>query len=220
MTKKLLTAAAAFLLIPSLYSCGTHEMAAGGPGGGGGGVEHAEHVHTKGDEFTFYEELEGRAPDFTLVNQDGEEVSLSDWRGKVVVITYIYTHCTYACPLLESKLITLQNTFGERLGKDLILVSMTVDPERDTPEALRAHARLLGADPTGWVFLTGSREDIDKALAAYKIRYTKSKDGEYNHTNSTTIIDREGNLAYRLNGLHYPRKVLVERTKEALGRKE
>ncbi|MBI5234153.1 MAG: SCO family protein [Deltaproteobacteria bacterium] len=176
----------------------------------------AEHVHLKGDEVAFYERLEGKAPLFTLINQDGGLTSLSDLRGKVVVMTFIFTSCKYACPILETKLKAVQNEFKEKMGKGLALISITIDAEGDTPEVLKEHARMMDADPSGWIFLTGARPDIDRVLESYNIRYIKEQ-STYSHTNKTIIIDSMGNLAYEIDGLHYPKEVLIERVKTLLG---
>ena len=161
--------------------------------------------------------MEGKAPEFELLNQDGVKVRLEDLRGKVVVMTYMYTSCTYACPLLLTKFMKIEDRFREYMGEELILVAITVDPERDTPEVLHDFASNLGSGPSGWVFLTGTRQEIDRVLEAYNIRYLKDeKTKEYSHTNRIVIIDREGNLVYRLNGLHYPVDVLLEKVEEVL----
>lgn len=159
-----------------------------------------EKESSKNDFERFFVKKEGKAPDFILLNQNGVEVSLKDFKGKVVVMTYIYTACKEACPLLEAKFLDIQDIFRDRLGKDIVLISLTIDPERDTPEVLRKHAENLGADLNGWVFLTGKKKDIERTLKAYNFFYEKEEDGHFIHENRYTIIDRDGNLAYEING--------------------
>ena len=84
----------------------------------------------------------GQAPDFTLVSQDGEPVSLRDFRGKVVAVAFIYTYCTDVCPMLTAHMASVQEKLGSAFGPKIAFVSITVDPERDTPEVLKQYARI------------------------------------------------------------------------------
>src|SRR5215208_2688366 len=97
----------------------------------------------------------GAAPALTLTRQDGAPLSLIDLRGKVVLLTFIYTSCTDTCPLLTGKLASLQERLGPDFGSHVHFLSITVDPERDTPDVLRAYGQRFRADPAGWAFLTG-----------------------------------------------------------------
>ena len=100
----------------------------------------------------------GTLPDFSFVERSGRTVTLADLRGKVWIANFIYTHCTDTCPLQSARLATLQDDFaGER---DLRLVSITVDPARDTPKVLAKYAARFGADPDRWWFLTGEKQAI------------------------------------------------------------
>lgn len=100
----------------------------------------------------------GTLPDFSLIDQGRRPVTLADLRGKVWIANFIYTYCTDTCPLQSARLSKLQDDFaGER---DLRLVSITVDPERDTPKVLTEYAARYGADPERWLFLTGEKQAI------------------------------------------------------------
>lgn len=103
--------------------------------------------------------------DTELVDQDGRTVRFySDLvRGKTVVIDCFFSECTGVCPVLARNLRALMEVADERLGQDVQLVSITVDPKNDTPEKLKEYARTLGAKP-GWSFLTGAPADLDKVL--------------------------------------------------------
>jgi protein SCO1/2 len=103
--------------------------------------------------------------DIELVNQDGKPMKLySDlMKDKVVVINSFFASCTSSCPVMSKSFSTLQTRFADRLGRDLVLVSITVDPEHDTPAALHTYARKWQAH-NGWYFLTGSRDNVDAAL--------------------------------------------------------
>src|SRR5262249_15396837 len=79
--------------------------------------------------------------------------------GKIVVVSFIYTNCPDICPLTTARLAQVEEKLGDIVGRDIFLVSLTVDPERDTPERLKSFATAFGAGP-GWLFLTGKPEDI------------------------------------------------------------
>ena len=102
----------------------------------------------------------GPAPAFTLMAQDGRRVSLDALHDKVVALTFIYASCVDTCPLLTAKMATMQRRLGDEFGRRVAFVSITVDPERDTPEVLRRYAEAHGVRSDGWWFLTGSASDI------------------------------------------------------------
>jgi protein SCO1/2 len=100
-------------------------------------------------------------PDVTLTTQDGDDVKFYDLiKGRVVAIDLIYTTCQYACPLESARLARMQQLLGDRMGKDIFFISISIDPEHDTPAALKAYAAKYQAGP-GWIFLTGKQGDID-----------------------------------------------------------
>lgn len=120
--------------------------------------------------------------DVELINQDGQKMRFySDvLKDKVVVINTFFTTCTSVCPPMNRNLERVQEFLGDRLGKNAFLVSISVDPETDTPPRLKDYSRRFHARP-GWVFLTGKKENVDWAL--YKLgQYVETKD------NHTTII--------------------------------
>src|SRR4051794_634089 len=100
-------------------------------------------------------------PDVTLTTQDGENVKFYDLiKGKIVAIDLIYTNCQYACPLESARLARMQQLLGDRMGRDVFFISISIDPEHDTPAALKAYGKQYAAGP-GWIFLTGKMADID-----------------------------------------------------------
>jgi len=100
----------------------------------------------------------GSAPEFTLTERDGSLVSLQQLRGKIWVADFIYTTCTDTCPLQSAIMAKLQHQYAT--NRDFQLVSFTVDPERDTPQALTSYAMKFQADGKRWYFLTGPKERI------------------------------------------------------------
>ncbi|HEY7676747.1 MAG TPA: SCO family protein, partial [Candidatus Methylomirabilis sp.] len=100
----------------------------------------------------------GRVPDFSLVERSGRRVEASNLQGKVWIADFIYTHCTDTCPLQSAQMARLQKEYAGI--PDLRLVSITVDPARDTPQVLAWYAARFGADPARWLFLTGGKAAI------------------------------------------------------------
>jgi protein SCO1 len=103
--------------------------------------------------------------DTVMVDQDGHEHRLYTdlLRGKIVIMDFIYTRCVGPCPILSSTFAKLQARLGDRLGKDVFLLSFSVDPGYDTPARLKEYAGRFKAQP-GWTFLTGSRENVEAVL--------------------------------------------------------
>ncbi|HKY06087.1 MAG TPA: SCO family protein, partial [Blastocatellia bacterium] len=107
-------------------------------------------------------------PDVEVFNQDGKKVRFySDLiRGKVAVISFGFTSCTYICPMQGETLSRLQAVLGNRLSKEVNIISVSLDPETDTPARLKSWGAQFGARP-GWTFVTGKRSEIDKVAKAF-----------------------------------------------------
>jgi protein SCO1/2 len=143
------------------------------------------------------------APEFALTSQDGARVKLSDFRGKVVAVTFIYTLCTSTCPVLTPLMSRVQDQLGQDFGKKIAFVSITVDPERDTPEMLKLYAQMHGANPAGWSFLTGPPAAIRDVTRRYGVFASDSATGDIDHTFLTSIIDQRGFLRVQYLGVRF-----------------
>ena len=101
-------------------------------------------------------------PNVPLLTQDGTRVLFYDdlIKGKVVLINFFFTSCPIICPRTTANLVKVEQALGERLGREVRMISITVDPNKDTPGVLNAYARRYGTKP-GWYFVTGRRQDID-----------------------------------------------------------
>ena len=127
-------------------------------------------------------------PNVELVTQDGKKVHFYDdlIKGKIVAIDLIYTTCRYSCPLETARLAQVQKKLGDRVGKDIFFYSISIDPENDTPEVLRAYMQQFHVGP-GWTFLTGKKDDIiflSKRLGLY----------------TTPSVNADGHIAHLLIG--------------------
>lgn len=158
------------------------------------------------------------APDFTLTNQFGERVALSDFRGKVVVMTFIYTHCPTVCPILTQKFIIAATELGGYAGVDVVFVAVTVDPERDTVDRVREYSVEKGMLDK-WQYLTGERSVVEQVWRDYSIYVNKiyvnkssvDASGNYlvDHTATAIVIDKRGNLRLVFPGITWDPKDLV-----------
>lgn len=160
-----------------------------------GGDGHAHHTHGNDSGSTYLGlDLEpAPAPHFELTDQDGRPVSLHDFHGRVVVLDFMYTTCATTCPLLTATFRAVQDGLGSDFGKDVALVSITVDPVTDTPEVLRAFGQEKGADFSGWTFLTGDPASVQAVASGYAVYVERTADG-LSHTETIVMIDRHGQL--------------------------
>jgi protein SCO1/2 len=143
------------------------------------------------------------APDFTLTSQDGVPVSLKDLRGKVVAVTFIFTMCSTTCPVLTPMMSFVQDRLGSDFGAKIAFISITVDPERDTPEVLKEYAQAFDANLAGWSFLTGEPAAIREVTRRYGVYAAKSENGDVDHTFLTSIIDPHGILRVQYLGVRF-----------------
>lgn len=161
-----------------------------------------------GDRETFFQPMDAEAPSFTLSDADGQVTALSDFRGKVVVLHFIYTNCPDVCPLHAERIAEIQRMVNRTPMKELVqFVTITTDPKRDTPEALRDYGPAHGLDLVNWVFLTAKpdqAEDTTRRLAGgYGLKFTEVEDGNQMHGVVTLVIDQEGRLRARFHGLEF-----------------
>ena len=143
------------------------------------------------------------APDFLLTDQDAQPFVLSSLRGKVVLMDFIFTQCPGPCPLLSTKFSHVQRRLGERLGTDVVLLSVTIDPRRDTPEVLKAYAKRYKAELSGWKFLTGSTRDILIVSTQYGAEYRGGSEGILDHRLLTCVIDQNGTVVQAFDGVKH-----------------
>ncbi len=155
------------------------------------------------------------APAFHLTDQDGQAVSLRDFRGKPVAITFIFTRCPLPdyCPRFTSHFAVVQEKLSPHHDGQFHLISITIDPEHDTPEVLKEFGQRFGADFQTWSWLTGSAKAIRDISAPYGVRYW-SEDGTINHSAVCAVIDAAGRL-YRIyrGNTWTPEEIISDLTK-------
>ena len=143
------------------------------------------------------------APEFTLIDQSGTERTLASLRGKAVLLDFVYTSCPGPCPILTGTHVQVQKRMADDVADRVWFASITLDPARDTPTALRNYAKMRGADLLNWSFLTGSGEAISAVLKAYGVGAVPGDDFEIDHLVVTFLIDGEGRIVDRYLGLEH-----------------
>ncbi|MDA0835080.1 MAG: DUF420 domain-containing protein [Planctomycetota bacterium] len=128
--------------------------------------------------------------DFELIERSGETVTKNDLLGKPWAISFIFTRCRFTCPQVTTSMRELQQALKEQ---DVRLISLTVDPETDTPEQLANYADAYGADPDKWLFLTGNRIEIyDLIKRSFRMPVKVISQEDFLHTNNVLYVDAEG----------------------------
>jgi protein SCO1 len=140
-------------------------------------------------------------PDFHLVDQDQKTVTLSQLQSKVVAMTFIYTRCPRPdyCLRLSNNFGVLQRRFKDRMGKEIILLTVIIDPVHDQPDALKTYAHTWKADSRQWHFLTGSIADIQRLCRKFDMSFYPDE-ALYVHSFHTVIIGRDGRMVANLEG--------------------
>lgn len=161
-----------------------------------------------GDKEKYFQPMDREAPGFTLEGADGRAADLVDFRGKVVVLHFIYTKCPDVCPLHAERIAEIQRMINATPMQELVqFITITTDPENDTSEVLRDYGRTHGLDPANWTFLTAGRDrpgDATRKLAeAYGLKFTKTDDGYQMHAVVTFVIDQDGKERARFHGLKF-----------------
>jgi protein SCO1 len=131
-------------------------------------------------------------PDFKLTDQDGRPFQFAAARGKVVLVTFVFTTCPDVCPLFTANYAGIQRRLDEQKITDYLLLTITTDPERDSAAVLREYAGRFKADFKRWSFLTGTRPELSKVWKLFGVNVVKTDSGQVQHTSFTTLVDRQG----------------------------
>src|SRR5947207_3877433 len=156
-------------------------------------------------------------PDFRLTDQERRSVALSDFRGKVVAVNFMYTSCALPnfCLRIANNFGVLQKRFKARLGRDLVLLTITFDPVHDTPEVLAHYASRWDADPATWHFLTVPARAVQRVCRLFGVDVFPDE-GLMNHSLHTAIIDRHGKMVANIEGNQFTAGQLGDLTEAVL----
>jgi len=149
-------------------------------------------------------EVGALVPDTAFIDQTDTRRALAEWRGSATLVTFIYTRCPLPdfCPLIDSHFARLQQAImaDAALKSRARLISVTFDPEHDTPAVLTAHAAKLKADPAIWTFVTGDRGTLDRFAARLGVGVIREGDPSITHNLRTTLIAPDGRIAHIYSG--------------------
>lgn len=135
-------------------------------------------------------------------DQHGGELTLAELAGRPRVVAMVYTHCSFACPRIIAQMKRIEAAFaGAPAGESPGFVLVSIDPERDTPERLATFAESSRLDPGSWTLLNGSDAQILELSVLLGVKYRATGDGEFAHSNVLTVLDAEGAVVERVEGL-------------------
>lgn len=156
-------------------------------------------------------------PDFSLTDQNGKQVKLSQFAGRVVAITFVYARCPFPnfCFRLTNNFARLQKRFVGEMGRDLILLTITLDPVHDQPEALAEYGRTWNIHRKGWYLLTGPPAEVQKFCERFGVAFFPDE-GQLIHSLHTLIIDRQGKVAANLEGNEFTAEELGDLVESVL----
>lgn len=152
-------------------------------------------------------------PAFQLIDENGAPLTMGNLRGHATVLTFIFTRCPVPefCPLLGKKFQELQDVLARRNDDRTRLLSITLDPDYDRPDVLRAYARSLGADARRWTFATGDGEEIRKLKQQFAVHAERSAAGSLDHTLATALINSDGRLVEIWRGNAWKPAEIIDR---------
>jgi protein SCO1/2 len=142
-------------------------------------------------------------------NQDNTSISLADLKGKVQVVAMIFTRCQYSCSQITAKMRAMQQQIPPDRQDDVGFVLVSFDADRDTPDKLKAFARTMNIDDR-WTLLHGDEQQVRELSALLGVKYAKQPNGDFAHSNLITVLDAEGVIATKLEGLNIDPKESVQ----------
>ncbi len=134
-------------------------------------------------------------------NQNNKEVELIDYRGKIIVVVMIYTSCKASCPRLVSDMRDIESKVPKNLSKDVKYLLVSIDPDTDTPERLKAFSIENKMEEDQWVFLRGSSSDTREFAAVLAVNYKEISPLDFSHSNIISVFNTDGELYYQKEGL-------------------
>lgn len=136
------------------------------------------------------------------VNQNNETVNIASLAGEVQVMAFVYTYCEHSCPVILGKLKAIERGLTDDQKQAVTFQLITLDPEKDTPDALRKYMQQKELDPESWNMLNGHPDDVLELSALVGVRYKPMDNGEgISHSNMITVLDKQGRLYYQMKGL-------------------
>lgn len=150
-----------------------------------------------------------------------ENLVLTDFKGEPVIVVMFYGNCTDVCPILIQDAWRLYSSIEESIRKKVKVLAVSFDTENDTPKVLNEYARYEQLDIPGWYFMTADRADVRTLATMLGVQYSKKSSGHFAHSNLVTVLDQEGRIAHRVEGLNQPMneaKAIIESIMDRLNK--
>jgi protein SCO1/2 len=154
--------------------------------------------------------------DFSLTDQTGASFKFHALRGKVVILTFMYTTCPDVCPLLTANMRGVQEKLTPSERKAVYFLSITTDPEVDSPNVLRSYGERHKVDFTNWSFLTGDEKSLQSVWNMFGVKVERKARGLVNHTTLTALVDQKGSMRFGYSGAAPDPKILMEDVRSLL----
>lgn len=142
--------------------------------------------------------------DSEFTDHRNESVKLSNFKGEPVIVVLFYGNCTEVCPILIQDAWRLYSSLDESAQDKTKVLAVSFDTENDTPEVLKQYAEYEQLDLPEWNFITGKHTDIKMLATMLGVKYQQTSDGHFAHSNLVTVLDTEGKVAKRVEGLNQP----------------
>lgn len=158
----------------------------------------------------------GSLPDAKVIDDHGNPVSLASLKGKVVLLDFIHVGCPGVCSNLVNKFGQVADSLGPKLGSQVVLLSVTNDPTHDNPAELLKLAQSSQADMKGWLFVTGTPDEIDRVIKAFGVNNERLPDGSPNHITRVFLLGTDGRQKHEYQGMVMNSAAVVAQIKDTL----
>lgn len=147
--------------------------------------------------------------DAEWISHRNETVTLSNFKGSPVIVVMFYGNCSEVCPILIQDAWRLYSGMDESVRDNVNVLAVSFDTENDTPEVLNNYAKYEQLDIPGWYFMTSENANVRSLAMMLGVQYSKKRDGHFAHSNLVTVLDKEGKIAMRVEGLNQPMEEAV-----------
>lgn len=184
---------------------------------------HAQHHHA-GNEALDAGEISSEHSLYHLdaewTDHRGDTYSFSDFSGEPVIVVLFYGNCTQVCPMLIQDTRRLYSMLDEADRASVNVLAVTFDTENDTPEVLREYAEQEQLNILGWYFMTSGAASVRSLAMMLGVQYSKKSDGHFAHSNLVTVLDQQGRVARRVEGLNQPMDEAAETIRSIIDKNE
>jgi len=148
--------------------------------------------------------------------QDGNAITFSDFKGKVIVTAMIFTSCKTACPRLTAEMRAISEKVGKTNPEDISFVLISIDPETDTPEVMKAYLEVNRFDDKKWTFIRSNEADTRELANIMAVKYKEISPIEFSHSNIISVYSKKGTLAFQQEGLDTDDNAIVKEIRKQI----